>query len=242
MLHRNLLGRGCVKLLPLAVCLLFSMPCPSQSTKPDEIALKLNARIARGQIEGGFLEDVMQAARTFALPMGISWIDTASAQQKRTIEYQNTTVLEIIEDIAKTEPGYEVKVSNGVVHVSTMSVLPGQNFLYLRIPKFSATGVAGVIKAALWMRLNQQISPDPRRGYGGSIFHNAADPSFDLVLTNVSVEDILDSVAVGSNDKVWVVTFEEKPDHLTATGFRRSESLRSKTFVPDEDQPVWETF
>jgi len=60
--------------------------------------------------EGGFLEALMQAARTFALPMGISWIDTASAQQKRTIEYQNTTVLEIIEDIAKTEPGYEVSV------------------------------------------------------------------------------------------------------------------------------------
>ena len=210
--------------------------------KQDDLTQRLSARTAAGRVEGSFVEALGQTARVFNIPMGISWLNTESAQQKRTIEYENTTVLEVIEQIANTEPGYEVTAANGVVHVSTMRVPPGQNFLYLRIPNFSAGGSSGLVQAALRMRLNQEISPDPRRGYGGSIFSSVDDPKLDLHMANVSVEDILDNVAVASNDKVWVVTFEEKPDHLTATGFRRTEFVRSKTFVPDEAQPVWICF
>jgi len=222
--------------------LLLSAPCLSQFNKDDNLTHKLSVRTGVGRVEGSFVEVLGQTARLFNIPMGISWLNTESAQQKRTIEYENATVLEAIEHIANTEPGYEVTAANGVVHVSTVSVPLGQNFLYLRIPNFSAGGSSGLVEAALRMRLNQEISPDPQRGYGGSVFSNANDPKLDLHMTNVSVEDILDGIAVASNDKVWVVTFEEKPDHLTATGFRRTEPLRSTTFVPDEAQPVWDMF
>ena len=57
-----------------------------------------------------------------------------------------------IEDIAHTEPGYEVRISNNVVHVATNDVPANQNFLCLKIPHFSSNGVAAVVKAGLWTR------------------------------------------------------------------------------------------
>jgi hypothetical protein len=57
-----------------------------------------------------------------------------------------------IEDIANTEPGYEVRIANNVVHVATNDVRTNQNFLYLKIPHFSSNGLAAVVKAGLWMR------------------------------------------------------------------------------------------
>jgi len=221
--------------------LLLSSACLSQSNE-DNLSQKLDVRTASSRVEGSFVEALGQAAGMFNISMGISWLDTESARQKRTIEYENATVLELIEKIANTEPDYEVTAANGVVHVSTMSVPPAQNFLHMRIPTFSAGGTSGEVQATLRMRLHQLISPDPRRGYGGSIMIGKDDPKLNLHMTNASVEDILDSVAVGSNDKVWVATFDERPDHLTATGFRRAASLLSKRLAPDETQPFWDMF
>jgi hypothetical protein len=229
--------------LVLTAMLISAVRCLPQSAKPDDLNQKLNFRVPGGRVEGSFVDALGETARVFDIPMGISWVDTASSQRKRAVDYKDATVLEIIQDIAKTEPGYEVSVANGVVHVATNEVSVNQNFLYLNIPQFSATGyVAAVATAGLQMLLNQQIAPNPAKGYGGSIFHNSSDPKLNLQFTNASVEDILDAIAVASDQKVWVVTFEEQPDHRIPSGFRRTQSLGSTTFVPDEAQPVWGIF
>jgi hypothetical protein len=56
-----------------------------------------------------------------------------------------------IEDIANTEPGYEIRIANNVVHAATNDLTANQKFLHLKIPHFSSNGVAAV-KAGLWMR------------------------------------------------------------------------------------------
>jgi hypothetical protein len=213
----------------------------SQADKADDLNQKLSLRVPEGRIEGTFVEALSQTARAFNIPMGISWVDTASSQRKRAVEYKDSTVLEIIKDIAKTEPDYEVRVANNVVHVATKGVPDGQNFLTLKIPQFSGDGVAAVVKAGLWMLLNQQLAPDPARGYGGSISHRSDDPTLYLHFTNSTVEEILDRIAIAPDQKVWVVTFAEDP-HLTSTGFRRTESFISKEIPADTDQPVWDIF
>jgi hypothetical protein len=232
--------RGRFVFLLLAAALVSDMTCLPQSDKPA-LTQKLGVRVPEGRIEGTFVGALGETARVFNIPMGISWVNTASGQQKRTVEYRDATVLEIVEDIAKTEPGYEVQVTDNVVHVTTNDVPTSQNCLYLNIPEFSGRGVAGVVKAGLWMLLNQLISPDPKRGYGGSIFHSASEPKFDLKFTNATVTEILDAIALGSDNKVWIVTFAEDLN-LTSTGFRRSESFDSKTIPPDAAQPEWDIF
>jgi hypothetical protein len=68
-----------------------------------------------------------------------------------------------IEDIANTEPGYEVRIANNVVHVATNDVPANQKFLHLKIPHFSSNGVAAVVKAGVWMRwmLLRSLSASP---------------------------------------------------------------------------------
>jgi hypothetical protein len=212
-----------------------------QADKPDDLNQKLSFRVPDGRVEGTFVDALGETARVFNIPMGISFVNTASSQRKRAVEYKDATVLEIIEDIAKTEPGYEVRIANNVVHVATTDVPFGQNFLYLKIPQFSGEGVAAVVKAGLWMLLNQQIAPDPARGYGGSISHSSSDPTLYLQFTNANVEEILDRIVFEADQKVWVVTFAEDPN-LTPTGFRRTESFASKAIAADNDQPVWDIF
>jgi hypothetical protein len=99
--------------------------------------------------------------------------------------------------------------------------------LNVNIPQFSGTGVAHVVKAGLWMLLNQQIAPNPPEGYAGSVAGSSSDPKLNLDFTNATVEKILDSIAVGSEEKVWVVTFSEDPNSLLK-GFRRTEFLFRK--------------
>jgi len=215
--------------------------CPAQSKNPSTLDQSLSVRIPEGRVEGTFVEALGQIAHAFGVPMGISWLKTPSSQKTRSIGYKNSTVLEIIEAVASSEPNYEVGVTNGVVHAAVKEIPLGQNFLYLKIPEFSAKGIANGAKVALWMQLNQRISPDPRRGYGGSIFSSASETKLDLTFTNATVEEILDSIAVASDYKVWLMAFEDNLN-LTPSGFRRSESLLSTTPTPDEGQPVWDIF
>jgi hypothetical protein len=231
---------GLLVLLSAAI-LTSAARCLPQSDKPDDLNQKLSVRVPEGRVEGTFVEALGETARVFNIPMGISWVNTASGQRKRAVEYRDATVLEIIQDIAKTEPRYEVSVANNVVHVTTMEVPARQNLLYLKIPQFSGTGVAAVVKAGLWMLLNQQIAPNPPKGYGASISHSSSDPTLNLQFTNAAVEEILDRIATASDQKVWVVTFAEDP-HPTPTGFRRTESYPSQVIPADDAEPVWDIF
>ena len=225
----------------LFAALISAASCLSQSDKPDDLNQKLSFRVPLGRMECTFVECLGETARVFGIPMGISWVNTPNSQQKRAVEYQDATVLEIIQDIAKTEPGYEVSVANNVVHVTTKEISADQNFLYLKIPQFSGKGVAAVVKAGLWMLLNQQIAPSPPKGYGASISHRSSDPILDLQFTNASVEQILDRIAVASDQKVWVLTFAADP-HLTPTGYRLTESYPSQVIPADNAEPTWDIF
>ncbi len=233
-------GRG-LGLFLVATWLACPAICLAQSENPSPLDRSLSRRVSEGHVDGTFVGALGQVARTFSVPMGISWLKTEGSQKKRSIEFKNATVLEIIEAIASSEPNYEVVVMNGVIHVATKEIPLGQNFLYLRIPEFTAKGIANGAKVALWMQLNQRISPDPHRGYGASIFSSASETKLDLTFTNATVEEILDSIAVASDSKVWLVTFEDNLNP-TPSGFRRSESLLSKTATPDEGQPEWDIF
>ena|ERR1700722_8584687 len=224
-----------------AAWFVYPATCLAQSQNQSILDQSLSVRVPEGRVDGSFVDALGQVAHSFGVPMGISWLKTISSQKKRFIGFKNATVLEIIEAVASSEPNYEVVVGNGVVHIATREIPVGQNFLLVKIPEFSAKGNANGVKFALWMRLNQLVSPDPLRGYGASIFSSTSEARLDLTFTNATVGEILDSVVVASDYKVWLVTFEDNLNP-TPSGFRRSESLMSTTPTPDEGQPVWDMF
>jgi hypothetical protein len=64
------------------------------------------------------------------------------------------------------------------------------------------------------------------------------DSKVKIDLSNLSVEDALDALAINSNRKIWIVTFSDDTN-LTPRGFRRTRSLFTDVPVPDKEQPVW---
>src|SRR5215469_988266 len=158
------------------VLLVCTKPCFAQTnSSPDDLAKTLSVRVPAGEIDGNFVDALGQVALAFNIPMGIAWLKTAAAQERRSIKYKDGTVLQIIEMVAKTEPNYEVTVVNGVIHVTTKEIPVGQNFLYQSIPEFSAQGTTNWIKTMLWSQVNQVVSPGTQGGHGGIVLTTPAD-------------------------------------------------------------------
>src|ERR1700730_5763502 len=133
--------RGRFIVLLLTATLISAVKCLPQSAKPDDLNQKLSFRVPVGRVEGTFVEALGETARVFSIPMGISWVNTASGQRKRAVEYRDATVLEITQDIARTGPGYEVRIANNVVHVATTDVPFSQKFLNVNVSQLSGHGV-----------------------------------------------------------------------------------------------------
>jgi hypothetical protein len=228
-----------VSSLSLACAILCAVPCFGQAGVPAGLDSKLDTLISEYRLtQVNFVEALFHVAGDFQLPMGIAWVDAPAARTKSDLSWSNLTVRQILESIAQTEPDYEVQVANGVVHVASRAVPAEQNFLLLRLPSFHAQSVMGFVKMNLWRELNSRIVA-PNRFIAGDVFTSRNDPQLDLSFTNATVAEIFDSLALASDRKVWVVTFEDS-SALTPSGFRRSMQLSSTSPITNEDQPQWD--
>jgi hypothetical protein len=232
---------GSIAMLLLAGQLL--QPRNAQSQTIDNFFAKLNTRVNEYQVtEENFLEALCRVSRDFKIPVGITWISTSVARQKLSISWSDSTVQEIIEAISQTQPGYRVEIDRGIVHVFSEQIVPQQDFLLLKIPNFEITHQAiEVASVGLRELIKLTVSPPEPKccGTGGSIFGNTDEPKLDLHFTDANVLDILDALAVNSASNIWIVTSSNNPV-VTATGFRRTESLWNNLPIPESEQPVWD--
>jgi hypothetical protein len=182
-----------------------------------------------------FVAALIRVSSDFQIPMGIVWLNAPLARAELSFAWRDATVQEIIEAIAKTQPGYKVQARNGVVHVFPDGAIPGpQDFLKLKVKAFEIRN--DYIEIASF-KLHTLVTP-LETPYSMSI-GATGDSKVDLSLKNSSVQDILDALAVASNRKIWIVAFSEDAG-LTPSGFRRTISLWTDRTIPDADQPVWE--
>jgi hypothetical protein len=192
----------------------------------------------------GFAEGLLQLSNEFQIPMGVVWVDSSAARAKLSVSRANATVKEILQAIVDTQPGYQVKVTNGVVHVVATTVSPNQSFLLLGIGPFDVHHeLVEMAQQQLRDLVKARFVPS-RPGAGGvagSLISNAGDPRIDVHLVDANVEDVLDALATASSKKIWVVTFTDSLA-LTATGFRRTASIKNSSPVRDDEQPIWEMF
>ena len=201
--------------IAFAIALLLSLwvaPRSGQATSADDTPAKLRTPVPQYDLTANnFADALIRAADDFKVLMGIHWVSTPTTRQTLSLHWNNTTVQEIIKTIARTEPGYEVGVTNGIVHISSMAIAPDQNFLGIRMKTFD-TGhhPVEVARVFLWLELKPKLYPPPKHpvgGYGMSIGSSTDEPKLDLKFENTTVEDILDSFLLGSTRKIWLVTF-----------------------------------
>jgi hypothetical protein len=224
------------------LCLAFGfgiLPSLAQAVPTDDLATKLGTRVAEYRLANlNFVEALIRIGSDFKLPMGIVWVNTPTARSKADFAWRNVAVRDILETVTEGQPEYAVVVTNGIVHISTKAILPEQNFLLLRLVSFHAQGVTNWVKSSLWRQLNTQID-GPQSAYAGSILTSRDDPKLNLDFTDATVIEIFDSIALASDRKLWVVTFEDATA-ITPSGFRRSRQLSSRNPITNASQPEWD--
>lgn len=227
---------------------LWTLPGALNARAAEGLDTKLRALVHNHQIQAkNFIEALTGLASEFQIPMGIEWVNTPASKVKLTLSWEDATVLQILKEIAKTQPGYQMAVKNGVVHVYPPHLVPDrQNFLRLTLNEFEVDRQP--VESAL-RKLRDQVKltvspPKPRKGPGGTAgtgFSNAGEPEVSLRLKNVTLVDVLDALVIASARKIWIVTFLDTPN-VTATGFRRTISFWNQGDIPDSEQPVLDMF
>jgi hypothetical protein len=220
-----------------------------RSPEPVELAAKLQERVPRYDLRAAsFPVALLKVAGDFKLPMGIEWKYSASTIRPLTVSRENATVREIIEGILAAQPGYELRVEDGVLRVSAAKPpADGRTFLKLRVGEFRAQNVPLETATKRLRELAKAIVSPPHLAHGESPQHGTGfsqgieveEPVLSLDVQDASVDDVLDALALASDKKVWVVTYA--PDSATTrTGFWRTVSLWNDRPIPDDEQPVWD--
>lgn len=237
-----------------AVALFCTLWCAGTAVARAQELAPLNARL-RAHVPNysvsapDFPSALLGAAGKFKLPMGIVWIDTPSARMPVELSWKKASVREIIEGIARTQPGYAMAIKGDILHVFPARAVPDrQDFLLLRVKKFAIRDeLVQVASRQLGDIAVRIVSPPPpsqpgaRGGIIGSAMSTIEYPKVSLDVSNDTIEEILDALAVGSPRKIWIVTFEDD-SKLTPTGFRRTRSLWNKNPIANQYQPVWDMF
>jgi len=224
--------------------LLLSAPFASGLEAPDALYSKLSTRVEDYSLNADDLVHAFVAvADKCQIPMGIQWVVTPNAKQGVKLFWKSATLMQVLNDISKTQNGYIVQVRNGIVHISNSRIQSKQSFLTLKLQTFEVkneiVGMAsrklrGIVKLTV---LPPKIGPT---GVGGNMFAKADEGPITLQLADSSVEDILDAFATASSKKIWIVTFVDSYIP-TGTGFHRTVSLWN-FHIPDDEQPIWDLF
>jgi hypothetical protein len=235
----------------LLLLLLQASRTPARAPHPDaspDLDTKLGTTVHDYRMSPvNFVEALTHLASDFEIPMGIEWVDTPAARSRLNFSWQHATVREAIRAIVKSQPGYQMEVKLGIVHIYPSKLIRDrQNILKIKIRDFEVHDEFADVASRKLHELVKLIvyRPKPQRGPGGIAGSGAATldtPRISLRLQNATVEDVLDALVAASGRKIWIVTLPDDAT-LTATGYRRTRSLWSKFPIPDDEQPVWDLF
>jgi len=219
-----------IAFLLLACC---SSSGPGYLGPSQDLASKLHKATPSYHIGAvNFVQALVQVSGDFQIPMGITWVNSPATLAQLPLAWAHTTPDEIIRDIVKTQPGYEVRVDDGIVHIFR-SIQDNENFLKIRIGRFSASDQPVEVT---YYRLHTTLAP--AKGNHQISIAGPGDSKVTLDLSDPTVEDVLDAISVASSRKIWIVTFSDDTG-LTPRGLRRTLSLWSAN--PSEpDQPGWD--
>jgi hypothetical protein len=228
--------------------LVFLLLAPAWSRQVDEPSLenRLAAPVANYSLTADRSLDALEkAAGDFHVPIGIEWIKVTDATTQFSHSWQQTTPLEILQDIVKAYPGYAMEMGNGIVHVLPVALRgDSSDILNYRLDSFAlrnasaneaAVKLVGEVKPLVAPRLPNE----PNAQMGVSILGSSADRQMTLRFEKATVREILDRICVETDRGGWVVAYPPVPAK-TRAGFLKTVRLSDSTV--DEDWrffPSW---
>ena len=189
-----------------------------QQVEQTRSAQRLEARLSQKAdfIPGNNppLEQLIEIARHYRIPMGIEWLDQPD-QPTPTAKVNLTaamTVREMLVAILLEAPAQQLRIQDGMLHILPVSNSP-DNLLALRIPSFQVArenlpGAEAKLKVEIRRALTHNAYPN---GYGGTLPEYTSGPlstrDISLELQNLTVREILDNIVQVSNRVLWVAHF-----------------------------------
>jgi len=233
-----------LKYVLLVACLgICTMSSAQESPSAGQLDAKLHAAVPEYNVTGDtFIAALLRVADEFKIPLGVEWIATPSALEKLSLSWHDTSVMNIVESIAHSQPGYEVRVDGSVLHVTSTAIPHAQDFLNLKVHSFDVQEqVVQVVERQLRGAIVATVAPQKVGGILGSLATSPDEPTISIKREDTSVREILDGLIAVSRKKIWVVTFVDS-FILTTTGFRRTMTLWNNAPVPGSEQPLWDVF
>jgi len=163
------------------------------------------------------LDQLVEVARRFNIPMGIEWVERAgTAPVDQTLRSGKRSVRELIQEIASLSPGYRLEVDNGLVRIYSPEALHPFNFLNIRLKNYSVKD-EDLFAAEHALRLAIRFTLEPakyRYGYAGGYGHPANHvfqfPKFTLSESNVTVREVLNAIALAQGNALWIITIKSE--------------------------------
>jgi hypothetical protein len=161
-------------------------------------------------------DQLVEVARKFKIPMGIEWVERASAAPAgRALPSGKRLVRELIEEIASVAPEYRIEVDDGLVRVySPAEAVHSFNFLNIRLKSYSVKE-ADLFAAEDQLRWAIRFTLEPEKyqnGYGGGYGHGANHvfqiPKFTLSGSDLTIRDVLNRITLAQGNAAWVATIK----------------------------------
>ena len=159
------------------------------------------------------LDQLIEVARTYQLPMGIEWTRAEGDSSRSTKLDTGHTVGDLLASILQRTEGYQLRSADGVYHVVDPTVeLLDHNPLNLSVSVYEVRN-ANIFEALAQLRwqMMRDISPEKYGngfvagyGYGTPRYDKLDAPTITIKCRNLRVRDILDRIIIANGNALWV--------------------------------------
>ena len=176
------------------------------------------------------LEQLLELAQRFQLPMGIEWVDTPNEKPARPIQERNIKLRDVISRILSAQDGYKFVVANGLVQVMANGIdADSLNFLNITLPSYGAK-MKSLWEVSYWLQVRIKVYLHPERNFGGGFGGTSAQADFNnrtitFSVVGSTVRQILNKIAVAQGNCLWVV-------HLNPSQLMEGERFYAQAISP----------
>jgi hypothetical protein len=211
---RKVSAIGIVVVFVLAVAVCISHPTIQRrsdaASNTANVNQKLEQKVQFRLKAEAPLDQLIEVAKTFQIPMGIEWSDAAKCKESPTTFRTQETVGELLNAIVRRCHTQTIRVEQGVVHVYSRFVRHPHNILNLRIWRFQLKN-GSVFEAEYELGLAIEMELHPAR-YAGGYNGGYGEPPDDVFSIhnlsfsgrNIRVRDVLDRIIKLNGNALWV--------------------------------------
>ncbi len=164
------------------------------------------------------VDQLVEIARRFKIPMGIEWVErAATATPGKTLPSGKRSVRELIEEIASVSPEQRIEVDDGLIRIySPTEAVHPFNFLNIRLKSYSVKE-GDLFAAEDQLRWAIRFTLEPEKylnGYGGGYGHGANHvfqiPKFTLSGSDFTIREVLNRIVLAQGNALWVATIKSE--------------------------------